>query len=108
MDKRRIVLAVAFCAAVAAWPVGRWVRQTGLRETPTQRAHRLCSECGLDDDEIDRLMDDLGDPALTRAQALAVFFGTFENPAAAKPCLPCAQAVLDAAFMESEGTLGGP
>ncbi len=46
-------------------------------------------------------MDGLTDPTLSREQAPAVFFGTFENPAAAKPCLPCVQAVLDAAGYET-------
>lgn len=83
MAKRRIMLAAAFFAAVVAWPVGRWDRQTRPWETLTHRVHRLCDKCGLDDDEIDRLMDEIGDPALSREQALALFFDTFENPALA-------------------------
>ncbi len=65
------------------------------------RAHRLCSECGLDADEIDRFIDELGDPALGRFEALAVLFASFENPAAAEPCMPCVEAVLDATGQEA-------
>ncbi len=95
MAKRRIILVLAFFAVVVAWPVGRWVRHAGPWETLTQRAHRLCDECGLDDDEIDRLIDEFRDPRLSREQALALFFDTFENPADGEPCMPCVEAVLD-------------
>ncbi len=81
--------------------MGRWVRHARPWETLTQRAHRLCDKCGLDDDEIDRLIDEFRDPRLSREQALALFFGTFENPAAAELCMSCVKAVMDAAGQET-------
>ena len=53
----RLKLIAAVVLLVIAIPAGRWVRHARPWETSTQRAHRLCSECGLDDDEIDRLID---------------------------------------------------
>ncbi len=98
---RRIKFAAAVGLVVIAIPAGRWMRHTRPWETPTERAHRLCDTCGLDDDQIDQLMDEFGDPTLSREQALALFLDSFENPAAAEPCMPCVEAVMDATGQEA-------
>ena len=97
MAKRRIILALAFFAVVVAWPTGRWVRNTRPWESATERAYRTCSECGLDAGEVDRLIDTMRHSALTREQGLELFFSTFDEPAAAELCVPCAETIMHAA-----------
>ncbi len=94
---RRVKLAVAVVRVVSAMPAGRWVRHTRPWESPIQRAHRLCRECGLDDDEVDRFIDTKRNAGLTREQELDLFYATFEDEADAELSEPCAVAVLDAA-----------
>ncbi len=73
---RRIKLTVAVVLVVSAIPAGRWVRHTRPRESATERAHRLCSECGLTPAEIDRLIDPFSHPTLTRGPAIELFYDT--------------------------------
>ena len=93
----RLKLIAAVVLVVIAIPGGRWVRHTRPWESPTERAHRLCRECGLDDDEIDRLIAEKRIAGQTREQELDLFYATFESGAIAELCEPCVEAVLDAA-----------
>ncbi len=97
MGKRRIILALAIFAVVVAWPTGRWVRNARPWESPTQRAHRICQQCGLDPVVVDGLIETMRHSTLMREQSLGLFFSTFEEPAAGELCVPCAEAVLDSA-----------
>ena len=62
-----------------------------------QRAHRICGQCGLGPVVVDELIDTMRHSTLTREQNLELFFGTFEDPSDAELCLPCAEAVAQAA-----------
>ena len=66
-------------------------------ESDTQRAHRLCEGCGLGPGDVGGLIDNVRHSTLTREENLDLFYGTFEDQADAEACVPCAEAVLDAA-----------
>lgn len=93
----RLKLIAAAVLVVIAIPAGRWVRHARPWESSIQRAHRLCRECGLGEDEIGRLIAAKMNAGQTREQELDSFYATFENRANAEPCGPCAEAVLNAA-----------
>ena len=68
-------------------------------ETPTERAHRICADCGLDAAAIDWLIDETEHTTLDRAGALALWEGTYDDPdalaEARELCMPCVEAILD-------------
>ena len=94
---KRIKLGVAVALVVAAIPAGVWLRVVRPWETLTERAHRLCGECGLTPDEVDGLIEEFSHPTLRREQAMELFYAMFKDQADAEVCEPCANAVLDAA-----------
>ena len=95
---KRIKIGVAVALVVLAIPAGLWLRVERPWETLTERAHRLCIECGLTPDEVDGLIDEFSRPTLRREQAMELFHATFdEDDPPPKLCEPCANAVLDAA-----------
>ena len=72
--------------------------------SPTQRAYRVCAQCAdLEPDEVDRQIDAVRSAPGSRADKLRLFIVQYDDPADAKDCAPCAEAVLDAA--ESENRL---
>ncbi len=66
-------------------------------ETPTERAHRLCTQCGHTPEGVDWLIDAARDSPLDREAALRLHREQYSDPAQADLCEPCAVAVLDAA-----------
>ncbi len=90
-----VVVVTLMVAGVALWVSSRcpW-------ESATERAHRICGECGLRSDETDQLIGDMQHSTLTREENLELFYATFEVWRDAELCEPCAQAVLDAAEEE--------
>jgi hypothetical protein len=81
-----------------AW---RMVSRNSLTaETPAERAHRLCTECGVGHNEIERLIDSFTDTPPTREEALRLFEDAHSDPARLKAarelCLKCVEAILDA------------
>ncbi len=100
MPKRSTILSALLIPA--AFCAGLWLRWTRPWETPTQRAYWLCSECGLEVDQIDRLIDDMKHSTLARDQNLELFYGTFDDgDPDPELCKPCVDAVLDAAGARS-------
>ena len=73
-------------------------------ESTTDRAYRRCSHCGLDRSEVDLMIDDCRHSVLDRARLTAMWEATFDAPdrleTGRKLCLPCAEAILDAAGAE--------
>ena len=64
------------------------------------RAFRICEACGLEDDEIASLIDVKSRSSLSREQEIELFDSTFKGNyqwANSEMCLPCVEAVLDAA-----------
>lgn len=59
--------------------------------------YTLCRECGIDDVEIDWLIDGARHAKASRATLRAAFDATFEDRRNIDLCAPCAEAVLDAA-----------
>ena len=92
---RRSLKAVA-CLFLLTFGVGVWLVLARPFESPRDRAHRLCGECGLDVDEIDWLIDSSRHTALTRAENLVLFRAQYERPADTDSCQDCAVAVMDA------------
>ena len=74
-----------------------WLLVARPWESATERAHRLCAECGLSTDETDQLIDGVRHSTLTRDESQQLFYDTFEHRADAKLGEPCPIAVLDAA-----------
>ncbi len=96
MSRRRIKLFAVLALVIIAWPAGRWVKSRPW-ESPIKRAYRVCGDCGLAPDEIGNLIVGLSGTTVTREQALALYRATFEEPEDAELCLPCAEAVVEAA-----------
>lgn len=88
---RRAILIVTI-AAVVVWA---WQQRTP-KESPTERAYRVCAECGLDPSEVDRLIESARQSTLGREQNLELYRQQSEGKPAID-CEPCAMAVLDAA-----------
>ena len=72
-----------------------------FRPTPTQQAYAECRLCGLTIAEIDKLIDTIRQRALTREEELRLFDSTFtEDEHGPEGCMPCVEAILDAAGVE--------
>ena len=65
-------------AGLFAWRM--MSRDSETAEARTERAHRLCTECDLSRDEIDRLIDSFTDKSLTREEAVRLFEDTYSDP----------------------------
>ncbi len=74
-----------------------WLILARPSKSPTERAYRLCGECGLTVPEVDWLIDANKNSTLTREQSLELFHATFEDRRDMELCEPCAEAVVDAA-----------
>jgi hypothetical protein len=97
--KRTAVLAIMLLTVgLSAWRMVS--RDSQAAETPAERAHRLCTECDLSGDEIDRLIDDFTNTPLTREEAVRLFEDTYSDPAkleaARELCMDCVEAIFDA------------
>ena len=90
-------LAASIVLVVIAWPAGRYVKSRPW-ESPIKRAYRHCGECGLARDEIGNLIVGLSGTTVTRGHAIELYRATFDKPEDAELCLPCAEAVVDAAL----------
>ncbi len=72
-------------------------------ESPTTRAYRLCSECGLTAGEVDGLIETMqaAGEHKTRDELFEAWLDTYEDEEerfrALDLCRPCTEAVLDAA-----------
>jgi hypothetical protein len=75
---KRLKIITAVALVLIAIPAGRWLRHTRPWESATERAHRLCGECGLTATETNRMIDQLSHPTLRREQALRLFYATFD------------------------------
>ncbi len=75
-------------------------------ESPSDRAYRLCGQCGLEASEVDTLIDNARHSGLTRDEQIRLFEEAYIDgaklDAAGELCLPCIEAVLDVAF-EDQG-----
>ncbi len=84
----RLVLLAAIAIVVAS---------QYLRETTTKRAYRICAACGLEPDEIDRQIENKSQSTLSREEEINLYHSTGKPGDDLAPCLPCVEAVLDAA-----------
>lgn len=71
-------------------------------ETATERAYRICGECGLEPDEIDRQIENKSRSTLSREEEIKLYHSTGKLGDDLPPCLPCMEAVLDAAKQVKE------
>ena len=88
---------IVACLFLLTFGVGVWIVFAGPFESPRDKAHRLCCECGLEGAEIGWLIDGSRHTTLTRAENLALFRAQYERPADADFCEDCTLAVMDAA-----------
>ena len=95
----KTILAVAWIPV--AFVVGLWLGYARPWETATERAYRLCGECGQPAEIVDWLIDSNRHSTLTRAESIALWESTYTDGDKLKEahelCMPCVEAVLDAA-----------
>ena len=72
-------------------------------ETALERAYRECGLCGSDRAEVDRQIENKRRSRLTRDEEIELYYSTGKR-LDLEPCLPCVEAVLDAAGKEKENT----
>ena len=63
-------LLVAVAAGISLFGTRPW-------ESATERAHRICAECGLSTDETDQLIDGVRHSTLTQDENLQLFYDMF-------------------------------
>ncbi len=95
MDKRSAKTVAGMLPIRAA--IAGWLILTRPWETPTERAYRVCGECGLSTTEVALLIGVMRESPKTRAELLEDFRVRFDHPDDLTWCEPCAEAVLDAA-----------
>lgn len=77
---------------------GLWLRFNRPWESPTERAFRICRECGLEDNEITSLIETKSRSTLTREREIELYRDTFngdDRDTDSELCMPCVEAVLD-------------
>ena len=95
---RRVKVALSAAMIPIALAVGLWLRWSRPWESPTLRAYRVCAECAdFSPDEVDHQIATVRSAPGTRADKLRLFLVQFDDPADAEDCVPCTEAVLDAA-----------
>ena len=76
---------------------GFWLRFNRPWESATERAYRICRECGLEDEEIAWLIETKTKSSLTRDEEIELYLQTFngdDQAVSSEPCMPCVEAVL--------------
>lgn len=75
-------------------------------ESPLDLAHHLCGQCNLEAGEVDTLIDNARHAGLTRDEQIRLFEEAYIDgaklDAARELCMPCVEAVLDAAFEDQQ------
>ncbi len=95
MAKRSTKAVVGMLSVLFA--VSGWLFLTRPWESPTERAYRVCSGCGLSNTEVAWLIGVMRESPKIRAELLEDFRVWFADPGDLTWCEPCAEAVLDAA-----------
>lgn len=102
MPNRTVRIAIMSAATVVV--AGVWAFQRGPLESPTHRAHRLCTGCGLDVDEVDWLIEEMRLSPMDREGKVRLWEQTYDDPDKLAEdrelCMPCVETVLDAAGVE--------
>ena len=68
-------------------------------ETPLQRAHRICNDCGMYELEIVELIEQVKSSGLTPKEAIELWKQTAESDAV-ELCRDCVDAVIEAVELE--------
>lgn len=94
------IIAIAVALFVVVPAVNRFV----LTGVPTIDVYAICGECGLTEVEIDVMIQSKRASSLNREEQIAAWESTYDDPvelaAERDSCLPCVEAVLDAAEVE--------
>jgi len=98
MPKSRY-MAYAFIAVVL---IGGSAFRYFNHETPLERAYRECHSCGIGAAEVDVWVDDCRHSVLDREGLLAMFEVT-GGQRDREACLPCVEAVVEAAGVSDPG-----
>ena len=80
-NKKALVVFVVILAAIMS------LLRTSVEspdETPLDRAYRECRPCGISDEQIAGLIDNMRHSTLTRAENVKLFLDTFHDPADAE------------------------
>lgn len=67
-----------------------------MKETPLERTHRICQDCGLSDDEIETLIQQVSESGLTPVESVESWKQT-ADPENVELCRDCVDAVIEAA-----------
>ena len=94
MIRSRTIILIVVPFVLAA---GFWFRRAQPPESPRDRANRICQACGLNRQEVNRLIDEVRHAMLTGEEKLNLFRAQFDDPSDADLREPCAAAILDAA-----------
>lgn len=90
---KQIVIAVLIFDAIISFFVVIYFMQ---KETPLEKAYRVCEPCGRDQAATDMLIENYYGSGMTPAEAIQLWKQTAE-PEVVELCRPCVEAVIDAA-----------
>jgi hypothetical protein len=97
--KNRLIVFLVMVVVILV--IARTVNHAPPDETPRERAHRLCGECGLDRDRIEQLIGSAANSTLDRNDMIWLCEAMFEPEDDQRGlCTPCVEAVLDTAETE--------
>ena len=88
---RRFLSLILIVAAVAGYIAV--IRPSN--ETPIERAHRICKDCGLLGPEIDELIQQVRESGLTPSESIQLWKDA-ADPGAVELCRECVDAVVKA------------
>ena len=101
MRTRRVILTAIIVTTVLAVAWRTALKVSRMNETPVARAYRICRGCGLTAEETDALIDTMRTTDMDRAGKVKLWEATYEDAGrlaqAREECMPCLEAVLDAA-----------
>lgn len=73
-----------------------------LIKTIGDAGYRICSDCGISDDEVDALIDNARHSTISREESIALWEQTYRGESNAAElmelCRDCVRAIVDAGF----------
>ncbi len=85
--RQRLKLVAAAATVPLGLGLGLWLRFERPWESPTERAVRLCVECGHEEDGVFQMIGNVQLRERTREGEIAAFRDLFDNPAEADLCM---------------------
>lgn len=99
LKTRHVLYAIVVVVLLAA--SGRFVFDRPA-ETLVERAHRICTDCGISGDEVDALIDNARHSTISRENSVRLWEQTYQGQENAAElmqlCRDCVEAICDAGF----------